>query len=361
MSSLVAQSLPVVAGACYDEDMIFQTCALQPLQCTRKQQIFHSSKWLSLKDSKRATECALLENIKSIPALGRCDAESERYICTSHKTACRFSATFQAYDSDCKVVYDSKPNSFFDRSYFPQCNVITNAPSGSPSEAPSSMSPNLSTQTHSDITLQTTNILEDFCVWQFNECPKNKYKFEVADEFFANGKPNCQCDQVKVGACISSNNNEEYFCAVSKEVCDTENGYSYLKVGEVESRLNITCKLCGDLSLLDTQGTGGNMPSFPTKPLAKPTTTTAEIKPTTTTADMVIQQDERSLTTDQIIVGSAIGALVLLILVITIYARMVRKRRNERKVVEDAQDENIDSEIISVASREPGDSTIVFS
>jgi len=367
MSSLVTQLL--VAGACYDGDATFQTCALQPLQCTGKQQIFHSSRWLSLNDSMRAKECAFLENIKNIRAMGRCDAESERYICTSHKTACRFSATFQAYDSDCGLVDDSKPNSFFDKSYFPRCEVVTNAPSGYPSEAPSSVPPNIPTLTPSDIASQTTDILEDFCVWQFNECPKNKYKFDVADHFFSGGKPNCQCDQVKVGACISVNYNEEYFCSVSKEVCDTENGYSYLKAEEVESQLNITCKLCDKLAQSDTQGIGGNMPSSPATPLAKtprptppptplptplPTPKTTPL-PTSTksrTGDMVVQQNEGSLETVQII-GIVIGTLVFVLLVIAIYARMARKMRQEKEIVENARDENTNNKIVSVASREP--------
>jgi len=322
MSSLVTQLL--TAGACYDRGEIFQTCALQPLECARNNQSFHSSLWLTSNNPMRAAECALQENIKNIPAMGRCDAESERFICTSHKTACRFSAAFQEYDSDCRVVHDYKTNSFFDKSYFPRCEV--------------------------DSDVVGNDNLEDFCVWQFNECPSDKYDFDVADDFFANGKPNCQCDQVKVGACISSNSNEGYFCALSKEVCDSEDNYSYLKALQVESQLNITCKLCDTLPFAETQGTGGNMPSSPPMtPMIQPATPRPSPKftPSPTllppssqfTDDLLVQNEKKPLTSGQT-AGIVIGTLAVLLLIVGVYTKMTPQWRNEKEIVESVQDTN---------------------
>jgi len=349
MSSLVTQLL--TAGACfsYDKDYAggesFQACALQPLECARNNnnQIFHSSLWLTSNDPMRAAECALQENIKIIPAMGRCDAEGERFICTSHRTGCRISATFQEYDADCRVVYDySKTNLVFDKSYFPRCLV------------------------------QDTWDIIAFCVWQFNECPSDKYGFAVADDFGAEGKPNCQCDQVKVGACISSinsNNNENegssYFCAVSKEVCDTEDNYSYLNALQVESQLNVTCKLCDTLPFVDTQGTGGNMPSTPTMTppaMIQPTTTprpsqTRIINPTTTSPtpliksvdssqltgagdDVLVQNGKKSALTSGQTAGVVIGTLAILLLMVGVYTKVTSSQqwctRNEKEIIEEA-------------------------
>ena len=358
-SSLVTQLL--TAGACFSYDEAggetFQACALQPLECARnKFQLFHSSLWLTSNDPMRAAECALQENIKIIPAMGRCDAEGERFICTSHRTGCRFSATFQEYDSDCRVVYDySKTNLVFDKSYFPRCLV------------------------------QDTWDTIAFCVWQFNECPSDKYGFAVADDFGALGKPNCQCDQVKVGACISSinsNTNENegssYFCAVSKEVCDTEDNYSYLNALQVESQLNVTCKLCDTLPFADTQGkTGGNMPSTPTMTppaMIQPTTTprpsqTRIINPTTPPSrpsptritptsstpliksvdssqltgagdDVLVRNEKKSSLTSGQTAGVVIGTLAILLLMVGVYTKVTSSQqwctRNEKEIIEEA-------------------------
>mmetsp|Transcript_36917 Transcript_36917/g.42529 ORF Transcript_36917/g.42529 Transcript_36917/m.42529 type:complete len:348 (+) Transcript_36917:131-1174(+) len=330
MTSLATQLL--TAGACYDRGEIFQVCALQPVECARNNQTFHSSLWLTSNNPIQATACSLQENIKNIPAMGRCDAESERFICTSHKTACRFSAAFQDYDSDCRVVHDYKTNSFFDKSYFPRCEV--------------------------DSDVVGHDNLEDFCVWQFNECPSDKYDFDVADDFFANGKPNCQCDQVKVGACISSKSNEGYFCALSKEVCDTEDNYSYLKALQVESQLNITCKLCDTLPITDTQGTGGNMPSSPPMTPIQPATPRPSTRFTSSPTllpsssqltgdlflqnegDLLVVNEKKSLTSGQI-AGIVIGTLVVLLIIVGVYTESsLRLWRNEKEIVENAQDMN---------------------
>ena len=350
-SSLVTQLL--TAGACFSYDKAggetFQACALQPLECARNEfQLFHSSQWLTLYEPLRATECALQENIKNIPAMGRCDAESERYICTSHQTACRFSATFQEDDPDCRVVYDySETDSFFDKSYFPRCEVDDSDTVGTAYDA-------------------TPPNLEDFCVWQFTECPNDQYDFDIADDFFANGKPNCQCDQVKVGACISTinnDNNEEgssYFCAVSKEVCDTEDDYSYLKALQVELQLNVTCKLCDTLPFADTQGTGGNMPSSPTmrpqvaiQPSNTPPSPSPKRLPTTSPTPLVKSVDSSSqltgsgdLLTSGQTAGVVIGTLAILLLMVGVYTKITSPQwctHNEKEIIEEAPQQDANS------------------
>jgi len=68
--------------------------------------------------------------------------------------------------------------------------------------------------------------------------------------FFADSKPFCQCDDVRTGACVDSNN-ENVFCAVSGEVCDTSSGFKFLEVLELEAKLSTTCNLCDMLSDFD--------------------------------------------------------------------------------------------------------------
>lgn len=210
----------LAAGACYDGS-VFSRCALQPSECDASQ-TFRSSRWLSSNDSGNAGPCAEQGSIHMIPALGRCDSASERYICTSHKSACFLDVSFRGYDPDCTVLHDYHPiDTPFIRSYYGECV---------PTEQGIAQS------------------RERFCAWQFNECPSGGlYTFESADEFFAGQFPSCRCDKMKTGACVSSSDPSEYFCAVTSAVCESEPGFTYYKATDVEENLDTTCMLCDSL------------------------------------------------------------------------------------------------------------------
>ena len=210
----------LAAGACYNGS-VFSRCALQPSECSASQ-TFRSRRWLSNNDSGNAGLCADQGSIHMIPAMGRCDSASERYICTSHMSACFLDVSFQDYDPDCTVLHDFRPvDTPFVRSYFGECV---------PTEQGLAQNQ------------------ESFCAWQFSECPTGGlYTFESADEFFAGQFPSCQCDKVKTGACVSSSDPSEYFCAVTSSVCESEPGFTYYKATDVEQNLGTTCMLCDSL------------------------------------------------------------------------------------------------------------------
>lgn len=210
----------LAAGACYTNGA-FERCALQPSECSSSQ-TYRSSRWLAANDSQAANQCADQSSIHNIPALGRCDSASERYMCTSHKSACFVDVSFRDLDPDCTVLHDFRPvDTPFTRSYFGECATTQQGKAQN---------------------------LQDYCAWQFSECPKGgSYVFEPADEFFAGQRPSCQCDKVKTGACVSTTVASDYFCAVSEYVCDTEQDLQYLKAFEVEAQLGTTCKLCDSL------------------------------------------------------------------------------------------------------------------
>jgi hypothetical protein len=208
----------LAAGACYS-DSAFKRCALHPSECPSPE-VYQTSQWMTANDATNAAKCASQSAILKIPALGRCDSESERFICTSHASACRVDVAFNAMDPDCTVLHDYRPvDTPFIRSFYGEC-VPTEDGLGAG--------------------------LESFAVWQFNECDTSTgmYAFDTADKFFAGDAPTAQCDKVKTGACVDSSDNANFFCAVSSEVCSSTTDFSYLNVTQVEAQLSTTCKLC---------------------------------------------------------------------------------------------------------------------
>lgn len=185
--------------------------------------MYRTSQWLSLNDNDNAATCANQGSILKIPALGRCDSESERFICTSHKSACRLDVAFSDLDPDCTVLDDFRPvDTPFVRSYYGECLPTDEG---------------------------NTAGVEAYCVWQFSECDSTEglYTFKTADKFYSAQSPSCQCDNVKTGACVDSADPENFFCAVTPEVCNVETGFTYLKSFQVEAKFNTTCKLCDTL------------------------------------------------------------------------------------------------------------------
>jgi len=202
----------LVAGACYSSGSSFEKCALQPQECSDSS-IYRTSKWLLENDDNKWTTCSSQDMIHDIKALGRCDSDGERFICTSHSSSCRFGLVFKEYDSDCTVVDDFRiDNPYFTKSFFPFCR----------------------------------NDGVARAVWQSDECSVDE-GFRTADPFFAGNYPEYQCDDLTIGACVSNTNSDDYFCAVTENVCSQEKGFTYKKSFEVETDLGVTCKLCDKL------------------------------------------------------------------------------------------------------------------
>jgi len=138
---------------------------------------------------------------------------------------------------------------------------------------------------------------------------------------------------------------------------------------QVESQLNVTCKLCDTLPYADTQATGGNMPSTPTMtPLIQPTTTprpsqTRIINPTTPPSrpsptritptsptpssqltgagdDVLVQNEKKSSLTSGQTAGVVIGTLAILLLIVGVYTKVTSSQqwctRNEKEIIEEA-------------------------
>ena len=211
----------LAAGACFS-DSTFQNCALQPSECPSPQ-MYRTSQWLASNDAANAAICATQSSILKIPALGRCDSDSERFICTSHASACRVNVAFAELDSDCTVLHDFRPvDTPFIHSFYGECLPTEDG---------------------------TAAGLEAFGVWQFNECDSSEalYAFESADKTLSNTAPSAQCDSVKTGACVDSADSANFFCAITPEVCSSVTGVTYWNVTQVEAKLATTCKLCDTL------------------------------------------------------------------------------------------------------------------
>jgi len=216
-------SLPIqllIAGACYDANeghMLvdrFRGCALNPVDCSGGD-IYHHSDWLLLNDASRHDECSKQESIQLLKgSIGRCDSSSERYICTSHKSNCRSGLLFETKDEDCLVAYDTRTELVnFDLTHYGGCDYTSDAGT------------------------------VGFCVWQATECP-TKYTNVNADPFWAGQLPECTCERVLTGACVSQNNPSDFFCAVTPEVCDSSQ--DYMTGSELAESKEVTCRLCSD-------------------------------------------------------------------------------------------------------------------
>ncbi len=212
----MASKLLLAAGACFSQGGIFDKCALQPSDCDTA--VFRSPHWLSLNDVTVSNQCSEQQTIRSLNSLGRCNGKADRYICTSHQTACRFAAVFEPNTDDCNLVHD-----FF------QDNEFTNA--------------------HFGFCYNRQQEEKSFCTWSFQECggSGSGFQWEGADTFFADSKPFCYCDDLRTGACVDSAD-VNVFCAVSSDVCNSDPGFTYRKVLDLESELSTQCNLCSTLT-----------------------------------------------------------------------------------------------------------------
>jgi len=210
---LVSQGRTLAAGACFEPNNIFAKCALLPVECTGTQE-YRTARYLSENDESTGSMCANQATIRKLRSLGRCNGDADRFICTSDETACRLSSTFEPLDGACNLVDDFFPSNSFVTSHYGHC---------------ASLEP----------------LLPSFCAWQFSECPKKTHMWQVADSMFANSAPPCRCDLVVTGACRKGT--DDFYCAVSEEVCDLDDEYSYITSEELYSQFTETCRLCDTL------------------------------------------------------------------------------------------------------------------
>jgi len=207
----MAKTILLTAGACLTSSGLFNKCALQPVECPSAQ-TFRSAAWLSTNNNDVASQCSVQETLWKLQSMGRCDSSADRFICTSDKSACRFSAVFKPLATDCNLVQDFYPSNEFTNAHYGFC--------------------------------EDREGKNDYCVWSFKECgDPSLWEWNIADPFFANQNPDCHCDKVKTGACVSESTSDS-FCAVNNEACGGDGGYTYYPVLELESQFNTTCKLC---------------------------------------------------------------------------------------------------------------------
>lgn len=271
-------------GACFDKAN-FIKCALRPEECTSTK--FYSPLQLQATNNQEvANGCSSQETIRRLRSLGRCDGQADRYICTSDKTACRFSAVFEPFADDCDLVQDFMESNEFSTSHYGFCRA----------QQPDR---------------------EDFCAWRFKECGGDIWEWQIADPFFANQNPDCHCDDVKTGACIKSETNDT-FCAVTKEVCEGDEGYEYVSVLDLESDFNTTCKLCDTLPPLSTLLVAPSVSptSYPTllsTVMVRPpliSTNDPTLPPTTIVVSSPASSTIRSIQSGYLGVGAVVGIVV---------------------------------------------------
>jgi len=166
----------IKAGACFDlNNGNFQKCALQPLDCASfsaavvpSESIFHSTYWLSINNQDIFNQCSQQDDtFHKIKSVGRCEGISDRFICTSDKSACRFSSVFKPHVTDCDIVHDYLSTNTFSYTHYGFCVDWSE------------------------------NNEPNFCAWRFKECgaggPEG-WQWRGADPFFANQNPECHCD-----------------------------------------------------------------------------------------------------------------------------------------------------------------------
>jgi len=199
------------AGACFTSEGSFDKCALQPIEC-QSSESFRSAAWLDSNNIEVAEQCSRQETLRQLQSMGRCNSSADRFICTSDKTACRFSSVFEAFATDCNLVVDFYASNEFTNSHYGYCEDRIGK--------------------------------NDFCAWNFKDCvDPDLWEWNIADPFFANQNPDCHCDKVKTGACVNEST-EDRFCAVMDEACGDDDGYTFYRVLELENKYGVICKLC---------------------------------------------------------------------------------------------------------------------
>lgn len=230
-STLPTKSL--LAGACLAADTKVGTkCAYQPLDCSASE-IFVSPLWLEQNNPQWATRCGSQLAVRIIQGLGRCQNESEDYLCTSDSSACVRPLAFERPVNDCNLLQDSFGGTNYDIPHFGRC-------------------------------AHTRNPARDFCAWSKEDCKyddataNEEFVFQVADPSRSAGRGgwgNCECKDVHVGACVNEGANaidSVWYCAVSENACSSTRGeedFRYYPVLEFQAYSKKSCRLCDGMNI----------------------------------------------------------------------------------------------------------------
>jgi len=237
----MSSTLPVeylIAGACYDDNNTFLSCALQPLDC-KTGESFVSPLWLA-SNANPSVDCSSQESIRSILAMGRCNNDSDEYLCTSDRSACRRKSSFHR-TNDCTLHQDSFAMNDFHKPMFGRCH-------------------------------HNRNPGRDWCAWKSSECIGDDFNFGLAHPDAVHAAfESCECNDLHIGACVNTNGEvDTHYCAITEDACNTEPDYTYMSALDFQSEKKSSCRLC-DSTIITTT----NPPTVPpTKIATVPTTST---------------------------------------------------------------------------------------
>jgi len=284
-------------------------CALQPSDCP-DEEIFH---YPHESTTDTSSVCSVQSGLQST-AVGRCVANADGNICVPHPTACKLSQSFVPHDVDCDLVRDNG-NSFFTTTHYGDCRP-----------------PGMGGQFD-------PTVVDAYCAWDFSACDDN-LNWIPANPGVSGTFPTCQCDDVRLGACVrNGGTNEDLYCAVSFDAC--AEGYTFVNVKELKEGPHYTvCHLCEPLVGVEPERkvpptTAPTMP--PTnKPTLPPTRApppvpqitprpTPELFPAQSSTSSSIKATSTGDTNLTIIL--AVGAGVAVVLLLTVGAVWQRRRR----------------------------------
>ena len=127
----------------------------------------------------------------------------------------------------CSVSFDAKPNKVIDGfTYFGFCSYNLDAYG----------------IFHRD---------ESVCVWSNQDCSSSdpnaaEMTYYGSTPGISATKPECRCDMVRTGACVSSSDAADRHCAVQEDSCGM--GYEFVSWRDLESGKNpLVCHLCANL------------------------------------------------------------------------------------------------------------------
>lgn len=237
MQTPVKQTEFVRGGACIDSsDNRFLRCALDPGDCLVEDHF--RGPWQL--DSSRiplpgnALDCLASYSVREV-SIGRCNVETGQSsdsgnFCASTAAACP-TGSFLPHHEACTVV--AQPS--------------VDADTAGRGYAFYEWCPN------------ATASREGLCVWSSSDCAGT---VPVRAE-------SCTCDRVRTGACVSSEDPSERFCAVAAETCDTQHtAYRFVPVQELESDHRLRCLLCETLPTVSYLNRYTHLPTVP--PTAMP-------------------------------------------------------------------------------------------
>eukprot|EP00549_Striatella_unipunctata_P025841 CAMPEP_0118720676 /NCGR_PEP_ID=MMETSP0800-20121206/30246_1 /TAXON_ID=210618 ORGANISM="Striatella unipunctata, Strain CCMP2910" /NCGR_SAMPLE_ID=MMETSP0800 /ASSEMBLY_ACC=CAM_ASM_000638 /LENGTH=268 /DNA_ID=CAMNT_0006628349 /DNA_START=260 /DNA_END=1066 /DNA_ORIENTATION=- len=167
-------------------------------------------------------------------------------MCVSDKTACTLTQSFQPNDDMCNLVFDLQKGNPYGTTHFGHCT-----PAAFPVQ-------------------YDATIRESYCAWSSQECESSSQyalplSWGVANPLVAGKLPNCRCDDVRTGACISRANPNDRYCAVKAEACDL--GFEYKNVRDLEEPKgpNMVCHLCKPLAPVNIGAPSGVSTNAPTQ------------------------------------------------------------------------------------------------